>query len=98
MISDYGFSPRNVHLCRLKVAFLGHIVGRTGLACDPETLAAVRNWHEPIRFTGSAPITSPYSILLPVCEKFCGIGGPVGGSHAEQELRQHWADEQADGI
>ena len=30
-----------------EVAFLGHIVGRTGLACDPEKLSAVRNWHEP---------------------------------------------------
>ena len=32
-----------------EVAFLGHIVGRTGLACDPEKLSAVRNWHEPNR-------------------------------------------------
>ena len=30
-----------------EVAFLGHIVGRTGLACDPDKLSAVRNWHEP---------------------------------------------------
>ena len=27
--------------------FLGHIVGRTGLACDPAKLSAVRNWHVP---------------------------------------------------
>ena len=32
-----------------EVGFLGHIVGRTGLACDPEKLSAVRNWHEPNR-------------------------------------------------
>ena len=32
-----------------EVAFLGHLVGRTGLACDPEKLSAVRNWHEPNR-------------------------------------------------
>ena len=30
-----------------EVPFLGHIVGRTGLACDPEKLSAVRNWHAP---------------------------------------------------
>ena len=29
-----------------EVAFLGHIVGRTG---DPKKLSAVRNWHEPNR-------------------------------------------------
>ena len=28
-----------------EVAFLGHIVGRTGLACDPGKLSAVREWH-----------------------------------------------------
>ena len=28
-----------------EVAFLGHIVGRSGLACDPEKISAVRNWH-----------------------------------------------------
>ena len=32
-----------------EVGFLGHIVGCTGLACDPEKLSAVRNWHEPNR-------------------------------------------------
>ena len=32
-----------------EVGFLGHIVGRTGLACDPEKLSAVLNWHEPNR-------------------------------------------------
>ena len=29
------------------VVFLGHIVGRTGLACDPEKISAVQNWHAP---------------------------------------------------
>ena len=33
----------------MEVAFLGHIVGRAGLACGPEKLSAVRNWHEPDR-------------------------------------------------
>ena len=32
------------------MAFLGHIVGRAGLACDPETLSAVRAWHTPGSF------------------------------------------------
>ena len=30
-----------------EVAFLGHIVGRTGPACDPAKISAVRNWHAP---------------------------------------------------
>ena len=34
------------------VVFLGHIVGRTGLACDPAKLSAVRNWHTPDKLKG----------------------------------------------
>ena len=30
-----------------EVAFLGHIVGRTRLACDPVKISAVRAWHAP---------------------------------------------------
>ena len=30
-----------------EVAFLGHIVGQSGLACDPVKISAVRAWHEP---------------------------------------------------
>ena len=28
-----------------EMAFLGHIVGRTGLACDLAKISAVGNWH-----------------------------------------------------
>ena len=30
-----------------EVIFLGHNVGRTGLACDPAKISTVRNWHVP---------------------------------------------------
>ena len=36
----------------MEVAFLGHIAGRTGLACDPAKLSAVRNWHAPDKVKG----------------------------------------------
>ena len=35
-----------------EVVFLGHIVGRTGLACDPTKLIAVQNWHAPDKVKG----------------------------------------------
>ena len=34
------------------VVFLGHIVGRRGLACDPAKLSAVRKWHAPDKVKG----------------------------------------------
>ena len=30
-----------------EVVFLGHVVGRTSLACNPEKLSAVGTWHTP---------------------------------------------------
>ena len=35
-----------------EVVFLGHIVGCTGLVCDPAKLTAVQNWHAPDKVKG----------------------------------------------
>ena len=32
---------------QMEIVFLGHIVGRTGLTCDPAKLSAVRDRHAP---------------------------------------------------
>ena len=50
-LSDFGLQlkAKKCTFMQTEVAFLGHIVGWTGLACDPEKLSAVRNWHEPNR-------------------------------------------------
>ena len=50
-LSDFGLQlkAKKCTFMQTEVAFLGHIVGRTGLACDPDKLSAVRNWHEPNR-------------------------------------------------
>ena len=50
-LSDFGLQLKaeKCTFMQTEVAFLGHIVGRTGLACDPDKLSAVRNWHEPNR-------------------------------------------------
>ena len=38
---------RQCTFMQMEVVFLGHIVDRTGLACDPAKLAVVQNWHAP---------------------------------------------------
>ena len=50
-LSDVGLQlkAKKCTFMQTEVGFLGHTVGRTGLACDPEKLSAVRNWHEPNR-------------------------------------------------
>ena len=47
-LSDFGLQlkAKKCTFMQTEVSFLGHIVGRTSLACDPEKLSAFRNWHE----------------------------------------------------
>ena len=53
-LSNFGLQlkAKKCTLMQTEVVFLGHIVGRTGLACDPAKLAAVRNWHAPDKVKG----------------------------------------------
>ena len=55
-LSDFGLQKiikaKKCTFMQTEVGFLGHIVGRTGLACDPKKLSAVREWHEPTRLKG----------------------------------------------
>ena len=48
-LSDFGLQlkAKKCTFMQTGVAFLGHIVGRTGLACDQENISAVRAWHAP---------------------------------------------------
>ena len=53
-LSNFGLQlkPKKCTFMQTEVVFLGHIVGRTGLACDPAKLSAVRNWHAPDKVKG----------------------------------------------
>ena len=48
-LSSFGLQlkAKNCTFMQTEVAFLGHVVGRAGLACDPEKLSAVHTWHTP---------------------------------------------------
>ena len=50
-LSNFGLQlkAKKCTFMQTEVVFLGHIVGRTGLACDPAKLQlpAVQNWHAP---------------------------------------------------
>ena len=62
-VAEYGLQLKSTkcNLFRTSVPFLGHIVGRAGLECDPNKVSAVANWippstikgvHEFLGFTG----------------------------------------------
>ena len=46
-LSNFGLQLRVTKCTFMQTVLLGHIVGRTGLACDPVKLLAVQNWHAP---------------------------------------------------
>ena len=54
LLSNFGLQLKATKctFMQMEVVFLGHIVGRTGLACDPAKLSAVRNWHAPNKVKG----------------------------------------------
>ena len=53
-LSNFGLQlkAKKCTCMQTEVVFLGHIVGRTGSACDPAKLSAARNWHAPEKVKG----------------------------------------------
>ena len=53
-VAEYGLQLKSTkcNLFRTSVTFLGHIVGRAGLECDPHRLSAVANWIPPSTIKG----------------------------------------------
>ena len=53
-VAEYGLQLKSTkcNLFRSSVPFLGHIVGRAGLECDPSKVSAVANWSPPTTIKG----------------------------------------------
>ena len=53
-VAEYGLQLKSTkcNLFRSSVPFLGHIVGRAGLECDPSKVSAVANWIPPTTIKG----------------------------------------------
>ena len=53
-VAEYGLQLKSTkcNLFRTSVPFLGHIVGRAGLECDPNKVSAVANWIRPSMIKG----------------------------------------------
>ena len=53
-VAEYGLQLKSTkcNLFRSSVPFLGHIVGRAGLECDPSKVSAVANWIPPSTIKG----------------------------------------------
>ena len=60
-----------------EIVFLGHIVGWTGLACDPAKLSAVRNWHAPDKVKGVRQFVGFVGYYRRFVKDFADLAAPL---------------------
>ena len=94
-LSDFGLQlkAKKCTFMQTEVGFLGHIVGRTGLACDPEKLSAVLNWHEPNRVNAVCQFVGFVGYYRRFVKMFAEIADPLV-AFTRKGVPFVWADEQ----
>ena len=77
-LSDFGLQlkAKKCTFMRMEVAFLGHIVGRTGLACDPDKISTVQNWHVPDKVKGVHQVIG-FVYYRRFVKDFAGLAEPL---------------------
>ena len=78
-LSDFGLQlkAKKCTFMQTEVAFLGHIVGRTGLACDPEKISAVQYWHAPSSVKGVCQFVGFIGYYHQFVRDFAGLSEPL---------------------
>ena len=78
-LSDFGLQlkAKKCTFMQTEVAFLGHIVGRTGLACDPAKISAVRNWHAPDKVKAVLQFVGFVGYYRRFVKDFAGLAEPL---------------------
>ena len=78
-ISDFGLqlNAKKCTFMQKEVIFLGHIVCRTGLACDPAKLSAVQNWHAPDKVKVVRQFVGFVGYYRPFVKEFAEMAEPL---------------------
>ena len=94
-LSDFSLQlkAKKCTFMQTEVGFVGHIVGRTGLACDPEKLSAVRNWHAPNRVKAVRQFVGFVGYYRRFVNIFAEIADPLVAL-TRKGVPFVWADEQ----
>ena len=84
-LSSFGLQlkAKKCTFMQTEVAFLGHIVGRAGLACDPVKLSAVRAWRVPVWLNKCANLLVLWDIIS-FHTKLCGVAGTSSGLNSQR--------------
>ena len=95
-VAEYGLQLKSTkcNLLRTSVPFLGHIVGRAGLECDPNKLSAVANWIPPSTIKGVREFlgfTGYYRRFVPTTQQsrnlWCAYWGKAVNSNGQTLVR-----------
>ena len=94
-LSDFGLQlkAKKCTFMQTEVAFLGHIVGRSGLACDPEKISAVRNWHSPDKVKAVRQFVGFVGYYRRFVKDFAGLAEPLVAL-TRKGTRFVWTDRQ----
>ena len=94
-LSNFGLQlkAKKCTFMQMEVVFLGHIVGRTGLACDPAKLAAVRNWHAPDKVKGVRQFVGFVGYYRRFVKDFADLAEPLVAK-ARKGVPFVWTDRQ----
>ena len=94
-LSDFGLQlkAKKCTFMQTEVGFLGHIVGRSGLACDTEKLSAVRKWHEPNRVKAVRQFIGFVGYYRRFVKNFAGLAEPLVSLTRKGALFV-WTDQQ----
>ena len=92
-LSDFGLQlkAKKCTFMQTEVAFLGHIVGWTRLACDPEKISAVRKWHAPDKVKAVCQFVGFVGYYRRFVKDFAGLAEPA---LTRKEAAFVWTDRQ----
>ena len=98
-LSNFGLQlkAKKCTFMQTEVVFLGHIVGRTGLACDPAKLSAVRNWHAPDKVKGVRQFVGFVGYYRRFVKDFADLAEPLVAL-TRKGAPLVWTDRQQPGI
>ena len=84
-LRSYGLQLKSskCHLFRESVPFLGHIVGRRGLECDPKKIEDVKSWPVPDCLIECATVSGICGILPALYPEVCRCRDAVGAFDRE---------------
>jgi len=93
---------------KLKAMYLGHVVGRDGVATDPEKVRAVRDWAIPVDLSELQALLGLVGYYRQYIPDFAGIAQPLNHltakgicwqwTYTEQQAFDHLKDRFGEGA